>query len=224
MMQTPDLIRLLAAGGDPVHPLRPPHLRAVGWLALAATILALLAIHHGLRSDLDAQLGRAAFVVSILASLVTAVLAAAAAFMVSVPGRSRRWMWLPVPALVLWLSTVAYGCLTEWISIGPQGITAGDTARCFATMTLASVPLSLSCPVMLRLSVLFQPVLTAMLRSLAVAAISASALSLLHRLDATALILIWNVGAGAAIVAAGAAFGRSLQVRAIPKLQSVSAR
>jgi hypothetical protein len=220
MIETPDLIRLLAASGSPVRPLRAPHVRAFGWLAFAAALLVMLAIHHGLRSDLDTQLGRAGFVVSIVASALTGVLAATAAFTVSVPGNSRQWMWLPVPALVVWLWTVSYGCLTHWVSIDPEGIALGTTARCFATMTLASVPLSLVLLVMLRHAAMFRPVLAMTLGSLAVAAISASALSLLHDLDATVLILIWNVGAATAIVAAGAIFGRSYLARLSPSLTS----
>jgi len=222
MPTTPDVIQLLAASARPIRPLRPPQVRAFAWLTLAATLLMMLAIYHGLRADLATQLHRPEFVVSIVASALTAVLAAMAAFTASVPGRSRGWIWLPAPTLVVWLSTVGYGCLTHWISIDPQGITLGDTARCFATMVLAAVPLSLALAVMLRHSAMFQPVAAAALGSLAVAAISASALSLLHDLDATVLILIWNLGAAAAIVAVGTAFGHSLASfrRGVPSMSS----
>ena len=216
MIKTPELIKLLAASGGSVRRLWPPHVRASGWLALAVALLAMLAIHHGLRPDLLTQLSRPAFVVSIAAAALTAILAAAAAFTLSVPGRSGSWMWLPAPALLAWLSTVGYGCLTNWVSIGPQGVAPGETARCFATMVLASGPLSLASAVMLRHSAMFRPISVITLGALAIAAVTASALSLLHDLDATVLVLIWNVGAAAAIVAAGAMLGRCYLARLAP--------
>ncbi|WP_009917009.1 NrsF family protein, partial [Burkholderia humptydooensis] len=45
---------------------------------------------------------------------------------------------------------------------------------------------------------------------LAVSALSAVALSLLHPIDATAMILVWNVGVAALLSLAGARYGRGL--------------
>jgi len=45
---------------------------------------------------------------------------------------------------------------------------------------------------------------------LAVAAVTAFALSLFHDLDATVMILIWNLGAAVLIAALGSLFGRSM--------------
>jgi len=47
-------------------------------------------------------------------------------------------------ALILWLSNVGYQCLTQWIAIGSDGMSLGDAARCFATVVLTSLPLSLA--------------------------------------------------------------------------------
>ena len=52
MTRTPELIDALVASATPVKRLRPPLLHALLWLAGAALILALLALGHGLRSDL----------------------------------------------------------------------------------------------------------------------------------------------------------------------------
>ena len=54
--------------------------------------------------------------------------------------------------------------------------------------------------------------------SLAVAAITATALSLFHDLDATVMILVWNLGAAAIIVGLGNLFGRRLFLRVAPRL------
>jgi len=49
-----------------------------------------------------------------------------------------------------------------------------------------------------------------MMGGLAVAAITATALSLFHNHDATVLILVWNLGTTALIMGPGALFGRSM--------------
>jgi hypothetical protein len=100
------------------------------------------------------RLQQPAFVVSLVAALATGTLAAVAAFVISLPDRSRWWLLLPAPALVVWVSTIGYGCFADWVSIGPDGLRLGETVRCFATLLLASVPLTLGMLVMLRYAAL----------------------------------------------------------------------
>ena len=210
MITTPDLIELLVASAAPVRRLRPPLARAAGWLLFAALILALLAVSHGVRPDLELRLEQPVFVIGIAASLATGVLAAFASFIVSVPDRSRRWLLLPAPTLLVWLTTVGYGCLTAWVSIGPGGISLGETAQCFATLVLVGAPLSLAMLVMLRYAALLAPTPVAITGSLAVAAMTSTALSLFHPLDATVMVLIWNLGTAALLVALGGLYGRRM--------------
>ena len=194
MTTTPDLIDLLAANLTPVRRLRPPMARAATWLALAAVIVALLAIAQGLRPDIATRLRQSGFVMSLGGALMTGVLATIAAFMLSLPDRSRLWIVLPAPPLALWLSSIGYQCLTDWVSLQPGGITLGETARCFATLVLTSLPLSLALLLMLRYAAPLRPTSVIFTGSLAVAAITAVALSLFHGADATAMILMWNLG------------------------------
>jgi hypothetical protein len=208
--ETERLIDALVASATPVRRLRPPLVRVLSWLALAGAILALLAIGHGVRSDLMVQLRQPVFVVSIAAALSTGVLAAIAAFVVSLPDRSQSWLLLPLPTLVVWVGTVGYGCLTDWVAVGPDGVHLGETLRCFATLVLTSVPLATALAVMLRHAALLRPVAATLAGALAVAAITSSALALMHDIDATAMILIWNLGTAAVIVALGALFGPRL--------------
>lgn len=49
-----------------------------------------------------------------------------------------------------------------------------------------------------------------MIGALAVAAITSTALSLFHDFDATIMILMWNLGTAALIVALGGALGRRI--------------
>jgi hypothetical protein len=204
---TPDLIDLLAANLTPVRRLRPPLVRAATWLALAALIVALLATAQGLRPDIAVHLRQSGFVMSLGGALLTGVLATISAFMLSLPDRSRLWVLLPVPSLVLWLSTVGYQCLTDWISVQPGGITLGETTRCFATFVLTSLPLSLALLLMLRYAAPLRPTPVILTGSLAVAAVTAVALSLFHGGDATVMILMWNLGTAGLFVGVGSVFG-----------------
>jgi hypothetical protein len=208
--KTPDLIDALVECATPVRRLRPPLVRGALWLALAAFILALLAIGHGVRADLAERLHQPVFAVSIAAALATGVLAAAAAFMISLPDRSQWWLALPAPAVAVWVGTIGYGCLTDWVVIGPDGVRFGETLRCFATLVLTSVPLAIVLAVMLRYAALLRPGAVTLAGALAVAAITSSAVSLFHDLDATIMILIWNLGTAALITGLGSLFGRRL--------------
>jgi hypothetical protein len=207
VITTPELIDVLAANVKPVRRLQAPLLRTGLWLTLAAGIFALLALSRGARPDLAQQLAQPVFVVGIIASLATGVLAALASFLVSLPDRSRAWTLLPVPPLVIWVSTVSYGCLTNWVDLGANGIRLGEAANCFATLMLTSLPLSIALFVMLRFAAWFRPRAVTLTGSLAVAAMTATALSFFHAFDATIMILVWNLGIAAIIVGLGSALG-----------------
>jgi hypothetical protein len=210
MTTTEQLIDALVERAAPVRRLSPPLARAGLWLGFAGLALALLVAIHGLRTDLPIELQRPVFRASLAAALATGVLAAIAAFIVSLPDRSPGWMLLPAPALAAWLSTIGYGCLTDWVSMSPQGVQLGETARCFATLVLTSVPLSLAMLAMLRYAVLLRAHAVTLTGALAVAATTSLALSLAHPLDASAMILIWNLGTAALITALGGLLGRRL--------------
>jgi hypothetical protein len=207
LITTPDLINALAADATPVRPLRPPLTRAVAWFTFAVVVLTLLAVARGLRPDLAERLRQPAFIVGIVAAIATGISAAVAAFALSLPDRSRLWLLLPAPGLIVWVATIGYGCLTNWLSVGPEGLRFGEAIRCFATLVLTSVPLSLAMFMMVRHAALLQPTAAIMTGSLSVAAITATALSLFHNLDATVMILIWNLGTSALIIALACAVG-----------------
>jgi hypothetical protein len=208
--KTPDLIDALVETATPVRWLRPPIIRAGLWLAFAAIMLSLIAIAHGLRPDFFERVRHPLFVLGMLGALATSVLAAVASFRLSLPDSSRLWIVLPLPALALWVATIGYGCLTDWVSMDPDGVHMGKAVRCFATLLMTSVPLSIAMLVMLRYAALLRPLEVSVTSGLAVAALTAFALSLFHDLDATVMILTWNLGAAALIAALGSLFGRSM--------------
>ena len=210
MTKTPELIDTLVECAAPVRRLRPPLMRASIWIILAALVLGLIAIAHGLRPDIAARLQQPIFVLGMIAALATGILAAVASFQISLPDRSRWWLLLPVPALAVWISTIGYGCLTDWVNVRPNGVRMGEAARCFATLLLTSVPLSIAMLVMLRYAALLRPTESSAMGGLAVAAVTAFALSLVHDLDASVMILIWNLGVAVLIAGLACLFGRPM--------------
>ena len=86
----------------------------------------------------------------------------------------------------------------------------GEAIRCFATLLLTSVPLSVAMLVMLRYAAFLRPTAVSAMGGIAVAAMTAFALSLFHVLEATMMILVWNVGVTAVIAGIGSLAGRSV--------------
>lgn len=210
MTTTPQLIDDLVKAAEPVRRLRPPLIRAGLWLGFAACVLGLLFVVHGLRSDIAARFSEPVFVTGMAGALATGILAAIASFRLSLPEASRRWLLLPAPALMLWLSMIGYGCLTDWVSIGPNGLRLGESARCFATLLLISIPLWIAMLAMLRHAAFLRPTMVSVMAGLAVAAMSMFALALIHDLDATIMILAWNIGVGSVIAGTCSVAGRDV--------------
>jgi hypothetical protein len=216
LVTTADLIETLSAHATPVRRLRPPLVRAGVWLLAAGLVLAFLTSLYGIRPDLAERLRQPGFALALAGALLTGVLAAVAAFHVSLPDRSRGWLLLPLPPLLLWMSTIGYGCLTNWVRLEPDAIRLGTMLECVATLALASLPLSLVLMVMLRHAARLYPTMVAMMGGLASAGMAATALSLVHELDASAMVLLWNLGAAALIVVIGGTFGRRLFASIVP--------
>ena len=210
MTATRELIDTLVECATPVRRLRPPFVRAMLWLAFAGLVIALIVMGHGLRPDLALRLHQPAFAITTAAALATGILSAIAAFVISLPDRSRWWLLLPMPALAVWISTIGYGCLTDWVSLGPEGVRFGEELRCFSILVLTSVPLTIALAVMLRYAAMLRAGAVATTGGLATAAITASALPLFHNHDATAMILAWNLGTALLITGITSVFGRRI--------------
>jgi len=225
---TPDLIDTLVACATPVRRLRPPLIRAALWLVFAAFVLALIGVAHGLRPDILQCIHEPRFIVAMLGALATGILAAVASFRVSLPDSSRLCLLLPLPALALWVSAIGYGCLTDWVSVGPDGVHIGEAVQCFATLLLTSVPLSIAMLIMLRYAARLRSTEVSLAGGLAVAAVTSFALSLFHDLDATLMILLWNLGSAAIIASLSSAFGKSMfawtAARLTPPVESSPAK
>ncbi|GGF06607.1 hypothetical protein GCM10011611_10130 [Aliidongia dinghuensis] len=183
-----------------MHRLRPPLLRAGLWLLVAAAVIGILSLIFGIRPDCARRLREPMFLTGTAASILTGTLAALAAFMASLPDRSRLWLALPAPAAALWLCTIGYGCISNWVAIGPGSIQAGEAVRCFCTLLATGLPLTGILFWMLRHAAALRPRGVTFVASLSVAAFTASALTLFHQLDTSLMILLWNFGTAVVIL------------------------
>jgi hypothetical protein len=201
-MRTEELIDNLALHASPVRPLASPMRRASIWLSVAVGLVVALLVLEGPRPDLALKMSETPYMLEWLASLATGWAAAVAAFHLSLPDRSRRWLLLPLLPAAVWISSIGYGCLTDWIRLGPDGFALGASWGCFRTILFVSLPLTALLLVMLRHAARLRPVETLATGSLAAAAFSAAGLSLFHHLDTAVMVLIWHLGSISVVVLA----------------------
>ncbi len=209
MQRLPDdtelLIARLSAQLTPVRPLPRPTMAVLRWAALAAALLGCLVLVSGLRHDLAERLMLPQEQVNIAAALLTGLAAALAALQLALPDRDGRWALLPLPFAVLWLSGMGWGCLREFAEQGWPAL--GTSFACMAIIVGMGVPLTAALLWMARHAVDVRPVPVAALAALGAAATSAAGLSLVHHLDAMAMVLLWHGGSVVLVVAAGWALG-----------------
>jgi hypothetical protein len=207
------LIEALGAELAPVRRLAPPWLRALGWLAVVAATAAVLLVHHGAGPMLQRWALAPDVAWSNLAAVVTAICAAWAACELAVPGRSRAWVWLPVPSALVWAGASGWGCLRGVLD--PAAVIAGGPPAydCITFIVGFSLPLSALLIWLLRRACPLRPVLTAILLGLASAAGAATLMAIFHPIDAAATDLLAHALAVCFVIAANAALGNRLLSR-----------
>jgi hypothetical protein len=217
------LIHGLAAELKPVRRLSSPVLRALVWIVAVVALAAGLAAF----ADLGALWQRISAVpdlwLAVVGSSLTAVLAAIAAFELSLPDASRGWAALPLPALVLWIAASGFGCLRDWIVPHAHVAAMGEARDCLIFIVGLSVPLSALLLVMLRRGFPLFPGLTAGAAGLAVAAAAATLLNFFHPYDASATDLAVHALAVAIVIAANRALGGRIFAISLPERIDVTA-
>lgn len=202
MMRTEDLIDSLASDSAPVRPLAPPMRRASLWISAAVTLVVIVFMVEGPRPDLAVKMSQTPYLLEWIASLATGWASAIAAFHLSLPDRSRKWLLLPAIPAIFWFSSIGYGCFSDWVRMGPEGLALGTSWGCFRTILYVSLPLTVLQLVMLRHASKLRPIETLATGSLAAAAFSAAGLSLYHHLDTALMVLVWHLGSVAVVVGA----------------------
>jgi len=197
MTDTARMIEQLSARAAPVRRLSSPLLRTLAWLSAALLVTAVIVMTHAGGADWARLMESPDAIREWLASLLTGVLAGYAVFQVSVPGRDPRWAWLPAPAALLWLASVGLGCMND---VARDGLSAlafhAGPMECLRAISLTSIPLGLVLLLMVRHAGVVRPRPTALLAMLSAAALSSSAVSLIHEGgESSLMVLLWHIGA-----------------------------
>jgi hypothetical protein len=204
-MRTDDLITRLSAGLTPVRRLPPPWRIALGWLAIAAVVIGASVAMYGFRHDIAARVMLTEERVNLAAALLTGIAAAFAAFQLALPDRDARWGLLPLPFAILWVSGLGWGCLRD---LAEQGTLAlGTSFGCMRFIIGFGVPLTAAMLWMTRHAVAIRPGPVSALGGLAAAAIASVGVSLVHHLDAAAMVLVWHGGSIALVTLAAWLWG-----------------
>ena len=204
------LIRNLATDLAPVRRLRPPSIRALAWLAVVVATAIVLAMIADLPA-LGRRLAAAPDMwLAVTGSALTAILAAIAAFQLSLPDGRGAWALLPLPAALLWIVASGVGCLRAWFVPGTHAADLSEARDCLIFIVGLSVPLSALLIIMLRRACPLQPGLTAAIAGLASAAAAATLLNFFHPFDAAATDLAVHVFAVALVIVVNQAFSGRL--------------
>ena len=194
------LIADLGADLRPIRRLRPPLLRAAGWLGLVLVtglVLAAFADLPGLAARLRTVPG---LELAVLGSTLTSALAALAAFELSLPDRKVAWALVPVPGLCLWVAATGLGCLQAWVTPNLPRATMAEAQDCFLFIVSLSIPMSIVMVLMIRRACPLRPNLTAATAGLAVGAGAATLLNLFHPYDAGATDMAVHAAAVGVVV------------------------
>ena len=200
MPTTAELIDRLTADARPVRRLRRPAIRALGWLGFALLFVAGITAMEGVRPGLLDLFRDPWFAVGRAAAVATAIAATLASFELSIADRSPRWIWLPLPFALVWLGTMGYGCVVDWLVEGERGLRLGHSAACFQAIMITSVPLGALLFAMVRHAGPVRPVATALAGGLALAAVAEAGLTLYHDVAATVMDLAIHLVAIAVVV------------------------
>lgn len=198
--RTQALLEAIAADARPVRPLAPPLARALALLVplallgglaiyLFGSLTALARIYSGRESMMMLEMA---------AMLATGLIAVTGAFFLSIPGRSRLWLWAPLPTLAAWIVLSGAGCLIALQNGSAAGRHVGTHCLTFILLT----SLLLSAPLVWRLSRAspIEPVRVALLGGLGIAALSAFLLTFFHPFTITFLDLAIHFGAVAVVI------------------------
>jgi len=200
------LIDRLARGLVPVRPLGSPLRRVLGWVLVVALPGAGLAAVADLRGALSRHAADPALVLAAVGSIATAITAAAAAILATLPDRDPRWALLPAPSLALWIGASVSGAGAEH----EAPISLSDACACVGFILGLGVPFALLLAAILKGGYALHPSQSGGLAGLAAASAAASILGLFHPFAMALNDLALHALAVALLSGAGAGSGRRL--------------
>lgn len=193
-MKTDELIDALIADLKPVHRLRPPAVRLLGWLMLSIPATAIAVAAMGLRPDITAKAADPVFMAEQLASFITALVAGWAALVAGVPGEPRWKRRAPVLPLAVWMASLGHQCWSEWWSLGLSGMEFHDDFICVPSIAVISAIPALAIVYAIRRGASLHSWSAISWGSLAAAALANTGLRLFHTEDAALMVIVWQFG------------------------------
>ena len=209
------LVQALGADLTPVRRLAAPALRVLLWLAIVGAVALALTIVSDVGAMIRRLMAAPDMWLAAMASMLTAVLAAAAAFQLSLPDRKAAWALLPLPAVLLWIGASGMGCLRAWPVAEAYPMPPDQPEHCLIFILGLFLPLSLLLIAMLRRGFSLRPNLTAIIGGLACASAAATLLNFIHPYDAAATDLAVHAFAVAIVISANTLFGGRILVSRI---------
>jgi hypothetical protein len=207
---TERIVEALVADARPVRTLASPLIRA---LAVVTTLLLIVGLAVAAAGDVGQLLLRYAGREDMLgwemtSMMATGVLAVTAAFFLSVPGRSRLWLLVPLPAFSAWLLLSGLGCYDQLLRSEASGWELGESFHCL--LFILGNSLLLGVPVAWRLSKArpIDPLPVALAGGLGTAAFGAFMLQFFHPFTVTFLDLALHLTAILLVVGVAALLKR----------------
>ncbi len=190
-MKTEDMITRLAGDLRPVRRLPSPPVLLAFWALLAGAIIGAAVLLFGTREGLGRPMN-GFDTMHVVAALLTALLAGLAAFELSLPDRDRRWAWLPLPALGLWVGTMGVGCVGELVQLGLDGIRFHVSWSCLRFIIGFGLPMAGLMLWLTRHAAWIRPGPVAAFGALSAAAFASIGLTLVHPTFGPAMVLAWH--------------------------------
>jgi hypothetical protein len=207
-METNELVTRLVADTTPVRRLSAPWLRMLLWLAVSLPYVAAVVLLMPMHVNWPQAMVDRPFMIEQIATLVTALAAAVAAFCSVVPGYDRKIVWLPLAPLAVWLATLGRNCWQDWIGAVSGGLQLRPDWDCLLPAALAGIIPAVAMVIMLRRGAPLVPRVTLALGALAVAALANFGLRLFHLGDASIMVLFWHFGSVGVLSVMAAFLGR----------------
>ena len=187
-MRTEVLIHQLAMELKPVRPLGRPVTRLSLWLLFAVALTSLGIVLIGVRPDLLTAFTNSTFFLRASLSLAVSIIAALAAFTLSVPGSDRRWpswlLWVPVGGMLLLLGYLFYSAESYLPGVG---------LKCLRTIVIFSIGGSLLLYFMLKEAAPLRSGTVGLLAALGAAAFANFGTQFVCKIDAPGHFLVWHL-------------------------------
>lgn len=192
--ETNNTIQILVGDLNPVRPLPSPSRRALTWFVLSVPYVLAIVTVFSLRSNLGSKLMEWRYVMEEGAALFTALLAAWAAFSMTIPGYTPLRAVIPLLPLVFWIGILGEGCARDFLTFGWNAMPFTPDWVCLPIIILIGAWPGILMIVMLRRGAPLVPHRTIAMGALASAGLGNVALRLLHRQDVSLTVLVWQVG------------------------------